>query len=176
MLERPIFFDTNVLVYGYDPHDPARRQRALQIVREAMSEDRCVISTQIMQEFYNVVVRKKGFLSPADALDVLRGLAEYRVERASAESVLRGIVLQQRTRLSIWDALIVQAALDAGCATLFTEDLQNGQRFAAIDNPARTVTIVDPFAAGAIPAVHETRQSYLVAAPKHKATAARRRR
>ena len=158
MLVRPIFFDTNVLVYAYEPDDPRRRQRALSLVREAMREDRCVISTQVMQEFYNVV-RRRNFLSPADAFDVLRGLAEHRVERASAESVLRAVALQQRARVSIWDALVIQAALDSGCGTLFTEDLQHGQRFSADGDAARTVTVIDPFATDAPtpgPAVHES--------------------
>lgn len=159
MLERPIFFDTNVLVYAYEPDDHRRRQRALSLVREAMRESRFVISAQVMQEFYNVV-RKRNFLSPGDALNVLRGLTEYQVERSSAESVLRAVTLQQRSRVSIWDALVVQAALDAGCGTLFTEDLQHGQRFSAEGDPTRTVTVINPFASDAPapgPAVHEPR-------------------
>lgn len=178
VLERPIFFDTNVLVYAYGPDDPTRRQRALLLIREAMREGRCVISTQVMQEFFSVVLRR-NFISPADALDVLRGLAEYQVVPASAGSVLRAVALQQRVRLSIWDALIVQAALDAGCGTLFTEDLQDGQRFAALGDGATTVTVVNPFAAGVPapgPAVHEPQRTYAVAPRKGKTTPPRSRR
>ena len=177
MLERPIFFDTNVVVYAYGPDDPSRRQRALSLVREAMREDRFVISTQVMQEFYNVI-RQRNFLSPGDALDVLRGLAGYRVERSSSESVLRAVALQQRCKVSIWDALIVQAALDSGCGTLFTEDLQHGQRFAADGDAARTVTVLNPFATDAPStglAVHEALPMYAVERPlRHKRPAMRR--
>ncbi len=177
VLERPIFFDTNVLVYAYGPDDPARRQRALLLIREAMREGRCVISTQVMQEFFSVVLRR-NFISPADALDVLRGLAEYQAVPANAGSVLRAVALRQRVRVSIWDALIVQAALDAGCGTLFTENLQDGQRFAAVGDAA-TVTVVNPFAAGAPApglAVHEPQRTYAVAPRKGKTTLPRRRR
>ena len=58
---------------------------------------------------------------------------------ADADSVRRGLALSQRYRLSSWDGLIVQAALDSGCTTLFTEDLQAGQRFGELE-------VVNPFA------------------------------
>jgi len=169
-LRLPIFFDTNVLVYAYDPDEPARRQRALWLIREAMRESRFVISTQVMQEFFSMMLRRH-FLPAPRALDVLRELAEHPVVPASGGSVLRAAALQQRSRLSIWDALIVQAALDAGCGTLFTEDLQNGQRFAATGDAPATVTVIDPFASGGPSpglAVHEPRAAYGAAAPKPK--------
>ena len=52
--------------------------------------------------------------------------------------MVRAIDLQQKHRLSFWDSMIVQAALDAGCETLLTEDLNAGQRI-------ESVTIVNPF-------------------------------
>ena len=51
----------------------------------------------------------------------------------------RGLQVAERYGFSIYDALIVAAALDADCATLYTEDLQHGQ---VID---RTLTITNPF-------------------------------
>ena len=50
----------------------------------------------------------------------------------------RGLDLQTRYRFSFYDSLIVAAALDAGCKTLYSEDLQHGQR-------VEGVTITDPF-------------------------------
>ena len=51
--------------------------------------------------------------------------------------------------LSVWDGLIVQAALEAGCDALLTEDLQHGRRFGNLE-------IVNPFLAAA----HEPRRRY----------------
>lgn len=165
-LDRPIFFDTNVLVYAYEPSDAARHGRALAVVAEAMNADRFVVSTQVMQEFYNVVLRRR-LLAPADALAFLRLVAEHTVVPADAGSVLRALALQLRCGISVWDALVVQAALDAGCGTLFTEDLQDGQRFAAESDAARAVTVVNPFAMGA-PAVHEPPVPYAVVASSRR--------
>lgn len=168
--EAPIFFDSNVLVCGYDPHEKVRRERALGLIAEAMRTRRFTASAQVMQEFYNAVLRRR-FLAPADALGFLELIAEHSIVRADADSVLRAVALQQRYRTSVWDALIVQSALDAGCATVFSEDMQDGQRFAAIGDAAMTVTVINPFAPGypAVgPAVHEPRSAYAIPAPKRK--------
>lgn len=138
------FFDTNVVVYGQDHAAPIKRQRALAVITAAMTADHFVTSTQVMQEFYNVVLRKK-LATPVHAAQLLAQLAEHTVVPASAESVLRGVALQQCHRLSIWDALIVQAALDARCAVLYSEDLQDGQRFESPGGAGPALLVVDPF-------------------------------
>lgn len=167
----PVFFDTNVIVYAYDPGDAIRHERALQAVGNAMRQRRLVISTQVMQEFYDVVVRKR-FMQPADALAALRLLADHTVVPSSAESVLRALALQQRYRVSVWDALILQAALDARCQVLFSEDLQDGQCFESADGSGLAVEAVNPFARPAEkpgPAVHEPPAIYRAAAKKRRA-------
>lgn len=65
----------------------------------------------------------------AHSLEVFR---RERVVSADTDSVLRAFALAQRHQLSPWDALIVQAALDARCTTLLTEDLQLCMRFGAL--------------------------------------------
>ncbi|MEO8924837.1 MAG: PIN domain-containing protein [Caldimonas sp.] len=173
--DAPIFFDSNVLVYAYDPHENDRRGRALSLIAEAMRTRRFTVSAQVMQEFYNTVLRRR-FLGPFDALAFLELLAEHTVVHADAHSVLRAIALQQRYRISVWDALIVQSALDASCATLFSEDMQDGQRFAAIGDAALSVTIVNPFAPGSPAlgsALHEPSPTYAAAEPKRKSATAR---
>ncbi len=76
------------------------------------------------------------------------------------------------------DALVVQAALDAGRATLFSEDLQDGQRFESAGDRAASVTVVNPFASNAPatgPEVHGPRRACAVAPPKRKTPAPRSR-
>lgn len=64
--------------------------------------------------------------------------------------MLRAISLQEQHSLNIWDALIVEAAREARCDILFTEDLQHGRRFGELQ-------IVNPFLASA---VHEAAAPY----------------
>ena len=142
------FFDTNVIVYAYDPGAGLKQVRAHELMERHAGDRTITVSTQVLQETYSVLVRKR-YLDPAQALRVVDGLSDGRVVPADAASVLRGLQLSQRYQLSPWDGLIVQAALDAGCTTLFTEDLQAGQRFGEME-------VVNPF----VDAVHEPRAAY----------------
>jgi predicted nucleic acid-binding protein len=166
------FFDTNVIVYAYDATALAKQKRARATIEAAMKADRFVISTQVMQEFYNVAARRR-LMSAQHAAQLLRHLAEHTVVPANAESVLRALSLQQRHTLSVWDALIVQAALDANCAVLYSEDLQDGRRFDVAGGAQPALQVVNPFndawPVPTPPAVHEPRPSYRVAAKKRRA-------
>jgi len=157
-----MFFDTNILIYAQDPADPFKQRRAQETMDAAIKADCLVISTQVMQEFYAVAVRKR-WMTPAQAHSLLVRLAEHTVVPASVDSVLRGVALQQRERLSIWDALVVQAALDARCAVLFSEDLQEGRRYASPTDAGPELRVVNPFNAPAKAhglAVHEATVPY----------------
>jgi predicted nucleic acid-binding protein len=113
-------------------------------------------------------------MSPAQASKVLRLLTGYTVVSADTASVPRAFELQQRHRVSVWDALIVKAAIDARCRVLYSEDLQSGMRLDAPGAPA--VEVVNPFKPGATPAVHELAGRYRVAASTEPSTKPRPRR
>ena len=132
------FFDTNVLVYVFDRAEPRKQALAQALIAEHMQARAMVLSTQVLQELYVTLTRKKQ-LSAADALEVTTTFAQERVVAANADTVLRALALGAARQLSAWDALIVQAALDAGCSTLFSEDFQTGARFDGL-------VVVDPFA------------------------------
>jgi mRNA-degrading endonuclease toxin of MazEF toxin-antitoxin module len=83
----------------------------------------------------------------AQALDLARFWARRDTVPHTPDLVLRGLTLHQAHSLSVWDALIVQAGIDAGCSLLFSEDLQHGRRFGELE-------IVNPFIA---PRAHEPR-------------------
>jgi predicted nucleic acid-binding protein len=130
------FFDTNILVYSQDRFEVAKRALARALIEEAIADDAFVISTQVVLEFQATVVRR-NLLSAESALSLLRVWSEHQVVGSSAEFVLRSLELRERHELSIWDALIVQAAMEADCDVLLTEDLQHGMRFGemAVANP-----------------------------------------
>ena len=147
------FFDTNVLVCVFDRAEPLKQSQAQTLVAQHMTARDMVLSTQVLQELYVTLTRKKQ-LTAADALEVVTTFARERVVPASADLVLRGLALSERRQLSAWDALILQAALDAGCTTLYSEDFQTGAQF-------EELIVVNPFALQVHERqVHEKRAPY----------------
>lgn len=138
------FFDTNVLVYSRDPGDPAKRAVARTCIEHAIGSSSFVVSTQVLVEFYATVVRRR-LLGATQALELVRFWGGLDTVLHTSDLVARGIELHQRHTLSLWDGLIVQAALDSDCEVLLTEDLQHGRRFGPLE-------VHDPFRS---PAAHE---------------------
>ncbi len=151
------FFDSNVVVYAHDRRDVRKQARAIHLLATHARDATLTISTQVLAESYSILLRKR-LLDADDAIAALEALVVGRVVAADAASVMRGLQLSRRYRLSSWDGLIVQAALDAGCTTLFTEDMQAGQRFGELE-------VVNPFD----DAVHEPRAAWPVPAAKKAA-------
>ena len=60
-----------------------------------------------------------------------------RVVTVEVPLIIEAAERSEKHRLSFWDALIVQAALEGNCKTLLSEDMQHGRRFGdlAIQNP-----------------------------------------
>jgi predicted nucleic acid-binding protein len=142
------FFDTNVIVYAHDRRAGVKQLRAVDLLDAHARSLTLVVSTQVLIESYNALQRAAALTREA-ALAVVETLAHAQVVSADSHFVVRAIQLAQRHQLSHWDGLIVQAALDAGCAVLYTEDLQAGQRFGDLE-------VVNPFD----DAVHEARAAY----------------
>ena len=137
MSVEPRFVDTNVLVYLFDSDAPEKQSRARDLVRE--ERDRLVVSVQVLGEFYVTVTRKLAVpLSVAAAAQAVDVLCELQVQALHPSLVRSAVRRSQSSRLSYWDALIVETALNAGADVLFTEDLQDGQ---AIDS----LRIINPF-------------------------------
>ena len=127
------FFDTNVLLYLIS-EDAAKAERA-----EALLAEGGTVSVQVLNEFAAVAQRKRAmsFGEIRDLLATVRAVCA--VAPLDLETHDRGLDLAERYRFSIYDGLILAAALHAGCRVLYTEDLQDGQR---IDG----LTIRNPFA------------------------------
>ncbi len=127
------FFDTNVLLYLLSA-DPGRADR----VEEALAAGG-TISVQVLNEFTSVALRKLG-MKVAEVREALAPIIDVcQVIALTTQIHQRGLAVAERYRFSFYDALIVAAALESGCTTLFSEDLQDGQ---VID---RTLTVRNPF-------------------------------
>ena len=134
------FLDTNILVYLFDEVDNEKRETAEHLVQQSLHNETGCISYQVVQETINVITRKLN-APPEKArqlLDhVLTPLWRVNPTRTLYE---RGLDLQTRYRFTFYDSLIVAAALEAGCETLYSEDLRHGQQVdgVTITNPFRT--------------------------------------
>jgi predicted nucleic acid-binding protein len=117
------FFDTHVVLYLLSD-DAAKANRA-----EALLAGGGVVSVQVLNEFASVASRKLK-LSWAEIREVLAAVrAACRVQPLTVETHDRALALVERYSLSVHDALIMAAALDAGCHTLWSEDMQHDQAF-----------------------------------------------
>ena len=121
-----IFVDSNILIYSIDNNDSVKQDIAKKIITEL--SDNAVISTQVLQEFYNVVTRKLN--CPKDkAKQLVKNISEsFYVHKNSVSDILHAIEINMKTQFSFWDSLVISAAISEGCDVLYSEDLNDGQR------------------------------------------------
>jgi predicted nucleic acid-binding protein len=119
------FVDTNVFVYAHDADEPAKRERALELLAEHAAS--LVVSTQVLAEFYVVTTRKLAKpLEPEVAAAQLDDLSRGTVVGMDSDLVRSAVSLSREHGLSLWDAMIVRAAVRGGCDVLFSEDMTDG--------------------------------------------------
>ena len=121
------FIDTNVFIYLFDETNAPKRVRAESLVRSSLQNGSGCISYQVVQETLNIITRKRG----ATHATARRMLEEILIPlwhiNPSPTLYRRGLQVQSDLGFSLYDSLIVAAALEAGCTRLYTEDLQHGQ-------------------------------------------------
>lgn len=131
-----VFLDTNVLAYQFDGSEPAKQERARGLLAGGGHDFQ--ISTQVLLELYQVLTRKLRPPLPAPAARrVIERLSALPVVPADADLVNAAVRTSQEHQVSIWDAMIIEAARAAGCPTVWSEDLAHGStlRGVRIENP-----------------------------------------
>jgi predicted nucleic acid-binding protein len=126
------FFDTNILVYTAT--SDAKKQQAAECLGRGG-----VASVQVLNEFVHVARRKLRHDWPQ--IELALGLFQDSLEDVvpvTLETHTGAILLAREHGLSFYDALIVVAAIEAGCDTLYSEDMQHGRTIGG-------VAIVNPF-------------------------------
>jgi predicted nucleic acid-binding protein len=137
--EQRRFLDTNILVYLFDTDAPEKKATVAGLFEREGASGLLILSTQVLQEFYVVVTRKLARpLSPETAEQAVRDFATLPVRQVTSAHLLSAIRRSIQSRLSFWDALVVETAVDAGATVLLSEDLQDGQVFEG-------VRVVNPF-------------------------------
>lgn len=134
-----LFADANILVYAFDQGEPAKQAVAQELLRREGATGNIAVSTQVLQEFYVVVTGKLAITLPtAQAYEAVRCFADYPLIQVDVGLILRAVRRNETELISFWDALIIEAALKAGCKTLLSEDMQAGREVAGMQ-------IRDPF-------------------------------
>ena len=132
-----IALDTNVLAYAEGVNDAARQTQAIELLA-ALPASRLVVQVQVLVELFRVLTGKAG-RSRADARAAVLSWREVASLRETSGAALWSAMdLSTDHGLTIWDALILAVAAEAGCRFLLTEDLQEGFVW-------RGVTVVNPF-------------------------------
>ena len=134
MKEAKAFIDTNVLLYLLSA-DAAKADRA-----ESVLGSGGVVSVQVLNEFASVATRKlkMPMAEVRQVLDTIRAVCE--VAPLTEETHVLGLDIVERYQLSIYDAMIVSAALLSNCATLWSEDFHPGlviEQRLTVRNPFR---------------------------------------
>ena len=129
------FLDTNILIYGYSVTEPEKQRISERITKTGTT----FISTQVIQEFSNVL-SKKFKLSWDEIEKAINEVASnYSIIINSPDTITKACNIACKYMFSFYDSLIIPSALEADCNILYTEDLQHNQ---LIENKLR---IINPF-------------------------------
>ena len=130
-----VFLDSNILIYGYSNSESDKQTIARRLIAESYS----VISTQVLQELTNTVTRKFKF-SYKDAETAIQECCRNNTLHINTEdTILQACRIASQYSFSFYDSLIVSAALESNCATLYSEDMHHHQTIDA------RLTIINPF-------------------------------
>ncbi len=133
------FLDTNIFAYTFDASAPAKARKAENLIRRAANSGEGIISYQVVQEFFNVAFRR--FANPMTVdeaeqylITVLRPLLAVHSSPAIYFAALR---IVEKNRMPWYDSLILAAAVEGECETLYSEDFQHGRKIEGlrIENP-----------------------------------------
>ena len=123
-----VLLDTNVLLYGYDPAEHSKQQRAIAVLERVETYRLGALSAQVLGECFNSVTRKlTAPLSPAEAEQrVVNSARSWPVFDLTALTVMEAVRGAQRYQLSYWDALIWATAKLNGVPNVLSEDFNDG--------------------------------------------------
>jgi len=129
------FVDTNVFIYVYSKTEPEKKNIALEILKN----QNIIINTQVINEFIWVMNRK--FSVQMEKLKDLgiKLLQRFKIALIDQRTIKQALDVAIGYKYSYWDSLIIASALQNGCSSLYSEDMQNGQ---VIENKLK---IINPF-------------------------------
>ena len=116
------FIDTNVLIYAQASDEPLKQGAALALLKNLYEENTGVLSTQVLQEYCNVALKKMKL--PAQYVRTQLDLFEqFEVVQVTPAIIRAGLDLHQTRSVSFFDAVVLASAHASGCTVLWTEDM-----------------------------------------------------
>lgn len=133
------FVDTNVLVCAHDRTAGVKYKQARNLLLDLWKSGRGCLSIQVFQEFYVALTRKVANpLGSQDVAQIINNLSAWQIHSPTVDDIQEAIVVQTTYNISFRDAMIVRSAVQLGCRTLWSEDLNAGQKY-------RTMVVANPF-------------------------------
>lgn len=136
-----VFLDTNIFVYAFLASEPRKRAKAVQLIETCLGSAKGCVSYQVIQEFANVA--RKNFavrMAVADCKAFIDAAMQPMNQVASSTALVYcALDLQDELKYSFYDCLMLAAAMQGTCSTLYSEDLQHHQLVRG------TLRITNPF-------------------------------
>jgi predicted nucleic acid-binding protein len=134
-----IFLDTNIIVYTLDNENSIKQLKAKELLDQFYINQNYAISTQVVQEFCNVALKKIIPQIPEKMIsEFISTFPTDQVAIININTVLKALSVREQYKYSFWDSLIIATAIQSQCNILYSEDLNTGQ---VIEN----CSIVNPF-------------------------------
>lgn len=132
------FFDTNIFLYAFLDQGNGKKAVAAQLIADAVRTGEGWISTQVVREFVNVMLKKSG-RPVADIKAACAVFDRFKVVEDTMPLVLRGMEIKEQYGTQYFDSLIIATAEKGLCEVLYSEDLNNGQVYCGVRavNPFR---------------------------------------
>lgn len=121
-----LFVDTNILIYALDPAEPAKRKVSADLLRTAINSRILTLSPQNLNECYRVLTQRRRLIPVDEARAFVRLLAPWAIAPLDAATTIRAFAVQDETRASWWDSVLLSTALAAGCRLFVSEDFSDG--------------------------------------------------
>lgn len=133
-MNKKCFFDSNILIYAMSDDYPKNHT-----ARNLLNDYQVAISTQVVNEFCNVMIKKNYIDFDSLAYIVSAFSNDYEILTVDTNIVLDALTIKQKYRYSYWDSLMIASALKMGVSVLYSEDMAHGQII------EQKLTILNPF-------------------------------
>ena len=130
-----IFLDSNIFLYGFSDIDPQKHE----IAKNILLLDDFAVSTQVINEVSNNMLKKLGFDEPSVIEFIDSCYKRYLIISFSKDILLTASLIRTKYRYSYWDSTIIASALENKCNILYSEDLHSRQEI------EEQLKIVNPF-------------------------------
>ncbi|MEQ8189715.1 MAG: PIN domain-containing protein [Candidatus Eremiobacterota bacterium] len=129
------FIDTNILIYLYS-QEACKQNKIISLLNR---DEIFVISTQIIMEFCNVLVRKLKYTKSELYIAIEDFNRNFEISLINQNTIEKALEIYEIYKYSLFDCLVISTSLEANCSVIYSEDMQHNQM---IDNK---VKIINPF-------------------------------